>query len=1163
MSAEASGHAVIYVGIDPDTGYHQVAETDGSKDVVGFHNITKISPLTMDALHSTLRFRNVTVYRLRPEIVNANWNGTPSRIIIQWQNMIADHDPNNIDTVTVRYDEDAPVFYSGIAAPVGPMGVEDRLNTLIKGIWNGFLDIINYAIGIPALIVRMPFVGLAHMAEDIVSATVQVISEDEADREMTLEKIIFNEVPIFDINIFDFNEAGGKALTNNTEGENVIISLRKNIAIWYAAFRNLVIAILFVILIYLGIRMAITSIAEEKAHYKKMLVDWFISFVIVMVIHYFLVIVLGLNDHIIKALKESVQSTDIGSVYEKVKELAYGSVKFTEGWYGTIMYIALIWFMVKFAWKYAKRMLTGYILIMLSPLVAISYALDKIRDNKAQSLGKWMKEIAYTILIQAVHCLIYVTFVSGIIAQIIAGESNILQVIGVTVLLVIAIKFMETAENIFKTIFGFESSSVLKEVMSSSFEMFAKFKLATKIGKAYFRSGFRLGRFTFRQMKKPARAVGNVGTKALGQLSAASYRVAPNFTQKLADYKNEKKDEINRLADSLTPPKIDYSKETTTDINKYAKMEEARFNSRTSSYAAKAKQAKELGANTVKSAFQAIHFTFDESTSIAAAISKGVAASVVGAHFIKDVVGEGVRRVVKKPSGKNGIGNERQLNGKRYFGEYGRSSYLKENSYHNKKMRLFESINKKDANFTKNLHDAMENGAMRGFNEGATEEEKRVTKSVLHVLSERLKAPSSKDTGEAVMGASGKTISQDSIYAIGSLEELYEVTKVARQKNETIPQWHKLTPKKAEFINKTKNEMQTMIIKQVMNPSSKQVMNPSSKGALTFSGEYADKFTKKEQTVRQEAAAKNLSKAATDKYVRDAVKDEVQKALSSEEGQKELMRELGTDNMAMIATKVASKENTETFTKASVKKAIEQRKEEKQIDIMIDKSIDLLEQKTGLKINRDVVKTNYKKELEDIAVNNATGEIESIRIPFGKDLDKQIEDGRKISSATAYGRKPMSDKQLEQIGLAYNLSAEQLKDLKADSRLANEQFKDVTREILHEHLNEGAEESPNSIFTNNELEILNNLSLEDQANILTRALNGEGSIERKVYSREDLNNLFFDGAHTEETERLLDQTEKLINQAVDLQRSSTDAMLKLNLSTFSVVDQIRREQKNK
>lgn len=477
-------HSMIYIGCDPKTGEHQIAETCGGNRVIGINKMEGIPQAMNNNLITPEQIRawagtRMTDYgetqtyghvaRLKPEIIDPNWK-IPEVTKIQWPNGTITEWSGEI--VSTKLNTEGPMWYQGIAEKIGILG---ETRSFFDQIVKAFSDIIDYLIGLVTMIIRIPFVGVASVAERLVTAMVNVTSTEAMDSVLTLEKIVYNQVPLFDINLFDMEEAGGQELSDGVQSQSIILSLRKNVAGWYVAFRNFVIVALLLVLLYLGIRMAMTSIAEEKAEYKRMLVDWFISFFMVLFIHYFLIAMLELNDFFIGIFYKQMQGSDMGSLYETMNEMAH-SAKFTDGWYGTIMYIALVWFMVKYAWKYAKRLLSAFILVILSPLVAISYAIDKIKDNRSQSLSKWLKEIAFTVLIQSVHALVYTVFMVGIVANI-ANNNNLLETIGVCVFLVIAIKFMDAAEDIFENIFGFKSSDSLKEIMNSSFEAFGTLKI--------------------------------------------------------------------------------------------------------------------------------------------------------------------------------------------------------------------------------------------------------------------------------------------------------------------------------------------------------------------------------------------------------------------------------------------------------------------------------------------------------------------------------------------------------------------------------------------------------------------------------------------------------------------------------------------------------------
>ena len=55
-------------------------------------------------------------------------------------------------------------------------------------------------------------------------------------------------------------------------------------ATFFVVLRNIALVINLLILIYSAIRMAISSVADEKAKYKKMCIDWLVSFVLIMTI---------------------------------------------------------------------------------------------------------------------------------------------------------------------------------------------------------------------------------------------------------------------------------------------------------------------------------------------------------------------------------------------------------------------------------------------------------------------------------------------------------------------------------------------------------------------------------------------------------------------------------------------------------------------------------------------------------------------------------------------------------------------------------------------------------------------------------------------------------------------------------------------------------------
>lgn len=266
--------------------------------------------------------------------------------------------------------------------------------------------------------------------------------QPEGDDKLTIDKIIFNKVPLLDVNVFS-DTAGGYKLKDDSS----LQIIRDSVASWYYIIRNITIAVMLIILIYVGIRMAITTVASEKAEYKRMLVSWVVGFLIIFLIQYFLILVLNINSSILGWIMDSQNSLGFeDGIYETVRRKAY-EIKFSSGMAGTILYIILIILMIKFLYVYLKRFLAVCILIVMAPMMGASYAISKVRTGKAKAFTRWMKDYTLLVLIQSVHALIYTIFLTVVLE--ITNES-----LAGIVLALIVMNFMLKAANIFTSIFG-------------------------------------------------------------------------------------------------------------------------------------------------------------------------------------------------------------------------------------------------------------------------------------------------------------------------------------------------------------------------------------------------------------------------------------------------------------------------------------------------------------------------------------------------------------------------------------------------------------------------------------------------------------------------------------------------------------------------------------
>lgn len=221
----------------------------------------------------------------------------------------------------------------------------------------------------------------------------------------TIEKAVFGKVPIFDVNFFDVNNSESEAST----------LLKNAVASWYNVSFKLAQVISIVILIYIGIRMAMASNPEDKVNYKKMFKNWIVGFALLFLLHYGIVIILKLTSWMISLIPESLLNknfeTQIVGKTIDLMDIWDSTVSIWSVLIYVITYYVIVGFEVVFFLKYFKRLLTMGFLVIIAPLITVTYAIDKADDGQAQAYSNWIKLFCSNAFMQAVHALMYAIFV--------------------------------------------------------------------------------------------------------------------------------------------------------------------------------------------------------------------------------------------------------------------------------------------------------------------------------------------------------------------------------------------------------------------------------------------------------------------------------------------------------------------------------------------------------------------------------------------------------------------------------------------------------------------------------------------------------------------------------------------------------------------------------
>lgn len=270
----------------------------------------------------------------------------------------------------------------------------------------------------------------------------------------SVDKIFAGKVPAFDINFIQPKDWG------NDKQNSISIARQISgvIAKWYVSLRNLAIVMLLSILIYIGIRIIISSSADDKAKYKQRLFDWLVAICLIFFMHYIMTFTVSIvqmfNDTIGDAatsIPVHISGSDI-SYNTDLLGLVRLQIQYKEigpKFVYLVFYVALLVYTCKFTWIYMKRTVTMAFLTIIAPLVAMTYPIDKMNDGKAQAFNAWLKEYIFTALLQPFHLIIYTVLVGSALNL---ATQNILYSI-------LVIAFIGPAEKLLRKFFGFDKAS--------------------------------------------------------------------------------------------------------------------------------------------------------------------------------------------------------------------------------------------------------------------------------------------------------------------------------------------------------------------------------------------------------------------------------------------------------------------------------------------------------------------------------------------------------------------------------------------------------------------------------------------------------------------------------------------------------------------------------
>ena len=281
---------------------------------------------------------------------------------------------------------------------------------------------------------------------------------------ITIDRIVYNRVPVLNANYFNFDSSYKIGKNIDIEADvyhNQVI--KKNMARVYYMCRTLSLLLGLAVLVYVGIRMALSTMAIEQAKYKKMFISWVESIIIIFLIPYIISALFVVGESLTRMFYDLrcswlTKYGISGELFENNVRNKALSVTFKKSglslvtW--SIIYWILLYIEIKFLWTYIKRFFMIGFLIAIAPLVTITYSIDKAGDGRAQAFSNWTKEMIINVLIQPLHALIYLVII-------VTANNIVLNSPTVAILLLLSI---EKKEKMVRTIFNINDTATFNGI---------------------------------------------------------------------------------------------------------------------------------------------------------------------------------------------------------------------------------------------------------------------------------------------------------------------------------------------------------------------------------------------------------------------------------------------------------------------------------------------------------------------------------------------------------------------------------------------------------------------------------------------------------------------------------------------------------------------------
>lgn len=149
-----------------------------------------------------------------------------------------------------------------------------------------------------------------------------LVYQRAADFDGNLGDEKYIRIPVLDINFFrDDTEIQNYA----NSSANILKPVVSNV---YKSLRNLVLVMMMVVLLYVGIRIVVSTAVTDQVKYKQWLVDWVVGICLLIIMQYIMSFLMNVNEMIVEMLGENRES----SYYISLSKLGGGLDTYYNSW---------------------------------------------------------------------------------------------------------------------------------------------------------------------------------------------------------------------------------------------------------------------------------------------------------------------------------------------------------------------------------------------------------------------------------------------------------------------------------------------------------------------------------------------------------------------------------------------------------------------------------------------------------------------------------------------------------------------------------------------------------------------------------------------------------------------------------------------------------------